>query len=75
MIDKEAIKDWITDGIGIMICGYTLVDVLIVKEMTWVWEGIIQMGIGCFFFILPDRLIADYIQRLADKWTNKAGDK
>lgn len=75
MINKEAIKDWITDVIGIVIAAFTLYEILWTKEMVWVWDGIIQMGIACFFFILPDKVIERMIERLAEKWTGKAGDK
>lgn len=64
------IKDYITDLIGLSIIIVTLV-MFFSGRLTLVWDGVIMFFIGAVFFILPDKAIADYLQRLADRHTGK----
>jgi hypothetical protein len=68
------IKDYITDLIGLAIIIVTLI-MFFNGKVVLLWDGLILLGVGAVFFILPDKAIADYLQRLADKHTGKKEDK
>ena len=68
------IKDYITDLIGLSIIIITLV-MFFNGKVDLLWDGLILLGVGSIFFILPDRAIAAYLQRLADKYSGKKEEK
>ena len=68
---RYKIKDLVTDLLGALIMGLTVWAVYTTK-MEWVWEGLVGIGVGAVFFLLPDKYIA---QSLKKYLSNKLNEK
>lgn len=67
------LKDIITDLIGAAIWVITLI-MIYCENIVWLWEGVTGMVIGGVFFLLPDKLITDYLKKFLRRWVDKAKD-
>lgn len=67
LLDK--IKDGITDFIGFIVVVATLTK-LWDKEITWLWDGLIGLGVGLALFLIPDEWIKETIKNFVKKYTN-----
>jgi hypothetical protein len=65
---KENVKDIITDLIGLTIILGTLY-ALWIHKITWIWEGFAGMGVGGIFFLLPDAMIKDALNKVINYFT------
>lgn len=65
----ENVKDIVTDIIGLVIIVGTLY-LLWHKDIVWVWDGIISIGIGCIFFVMPDDFLKQIISKVTGKYTD-----
>jgi hypothetical protein len=62
----ENLKDPISDLFGLAIMILTASEVYF-QEIEWVWEGLIGVGVGAIFFLLPDEFIHKIIEKVTDK--------
>jgi hypothetical protein len=67
---RENIKDWITDIIGLVIWIVAIVLFYLGRVILWP-DFIILMIIGGVFFLLPDKLLTDMLQKFIGKKLDK----
>lgn len=60
------VKDYLTTLIGLVICGFTLYNVLITHRITWIWEGMAGLLIGLMLFWFRD----EYLRKIIDTVIN-----
>lgn len=68
------LKEPITNMIGVAIIGTTIA-MIYQEKMTWQWEGIIGVVVGCFLFFVPDAIIVDSLVSLFKKALSLIGIK
>jgi type IV secretory pathway VirB2 component (pilin) len=68
------LKEPISNMIGVAIITVTTIMLYQVK-ITWQWEGIIGVGVGCFLFFVPDAIIVDSLVAVFKKVLNLIGIK
>lgn len=68
------IKDPISDVIGLIVIGVTLL-MLYEEKLVWQWEGMIGVGVGCFLFFVPDQIIIDSLLSILKKLLSLIGTK
>lgn len=69
----QNVKDPISDLIGVIIMGVTLLMVYEGK-LSWQWDGTIGLGIGCFLFFVPDSIIVDSLLALFKRLMSLIGN-
>lgn len=74
MISVKNIKDPISDIIGVIVIGITIL-MIYEKKMEWQWEGMIGFGVGCFLFFLPDDIIVKSLIQVFKKLLSLIGIK
>jgi hypothetical protein len=67
---RENIKDWITDIIGLVIWIVAIVLFYLGRVILWP-DFIILMIIGGVFFLIPDKLLTDMLQKFIGKKLDK----
>jgi hypothetical protein len=67
---RNNIKDWITDIIGLVIWIVAIVLFYLGRVILWP-DFIILMIIGGVFFLLPDKLLTDMLQKFIGKKLDK----
>lgn len=67
-------KDPISDLIGVIIIGITLM-MMYEGKLTWMWDGAIGVGVGCFLFFVPDSIIVDSLLSILKKLLSLIGIK
>jgi len=68
------IKDPISDVIGLIVIGVTLL-MIYEEKLVWQWEGMIGVGVGCFLFFVPDQIIVDSLLSILKKLLSLIGIK
>ena len=68
------IKDPISDMIGVVVIGITML-MLYEQKIVWQWEGMIGVGVGCFLFFVPDKIIVDSLLSILKKLLSLIGIK
>ncbi len=66
LIDK--IKDGITDFLGFIVVVATFTK-LWDGSITWMWDGLIGLGVGLGLFLIPDEWIKQTIKNFVKKYT------
>jgi hypothetical protein len=67
---RDNIKDWITDAIGLVIWIVAIILFYLGRVILWP-DFIILMIIGGVFFLIPDKLLTDMLQKFIGKKLDK----
>jgi hypothetical protein len=67
---RNNIKDWITDIIGLVIWIVAIILFYLGRVILWP-DFIILMIIGGVFFLIPDKLLTDMLQKFIGKKLDK----
>ena len=66
------LKDPISDMIGVIIIGVTLL-MMYQEKLAWQWDGAIGVGVGCFLFFVPDSIIVNSLLSILKKLLSLIG--